>query len=297
MPGTNGRSTRDDVEGKRWDGAPEAGADARIGGQGGGWAGKAGKPAYASGPEADGAPVAGAGNGGAGDSPMRGYDDILGYMDKELARSGAEAGKRRRSLSAKAAVHGLHDLVSALGNIRSANRYAPSTYDPDRGLGRLYAARAEKARADYESNRDRMLTYRANIASALRSDEIAHGKYELDRMRAEARAEADRALANARERAADAKDKYYESLINKNKALEEKYYVDMVYSNEKVRLLKLGFDLEKAEAAARIRADNARAGWYDKQADGKTETETKVGAGGVTRTTTKTTTYGDAGDK
>lgn len=95
---------------------------------------------------------------------LKGYDDMIDYMTRELSRvrpeTPEEQRKRERRERSKRTIAAISDGLSALGNLFFTTQYAPNMFHPGRpGLSETLRKNQERAKAEREANADRYLQY------------------------------------------------------------------------------------------------------------------------------------------
>lgn len=219
------------------------------------------------------------------------YDDIIGDIETELAEMKRKRREEEKIDATVAAINGIGELGSALGNIYATTNYAPSSFNPNSGMSAKFAERAEKAKAQYDRNRETMMNYLWNVKKAKHGESLAREKFDFEKKKAADKAEREQALTNAKVESYNAMTKYREAIANKNDALAKKYEEDVVYLQAKTRYLELGYNLKQAETQARIDANEALADKRRRESGAKTTTTT------TTETTTRHEGDGGSGGK
>ncbi|MBQ9636752.1 MAG: hypothetical protein IJV36_02495 [Prevotella sp.] len=204
-----------------------------------------------------------------------GYDEIISSINKELDDMKKKRREEEKIDAVVAAINGIGDIGSALGNIYAANHYVPSTYDPKNAVSAKYADRAAKARAEYDKNRTAMMNYLHKAQEQKQTFNFNQQKQELAQKKWEAEEERKNALNQAKVESYNAMTKYREAIANKNEAQAKQYEEQVVFLQAKMKYLELGYNLKQAESQARIDAQEALAEQRRREAEGTT-TETTI---------------------
>ena len=234
----------------------------------------------------------------------RGMAEMLELLKKGRANYAPETEderkKRVKRERANAIIAALGDGISAISNMVTSSKGAPSMYEAQNRMLPKWRERYDKAQAARKEREDNYLNYTAKMQELANQNsewkrKIAIDEANQDRLDAElARKQALAAAQAGRIAAQNAKDE-----------------VMTAYYKTKEEYISLGYELDKAESAARVAKDKAIAEKAKKSGNGTsgkkgggskkfggqdyTETTTKdyVDQDGVKRrsTTTKTRTY------
>lgn len=234
----------------------------------------------------------------------RGMAEMLELLKKGRANYAPETEderkKRVKRERANAIIAALGDGISAISNMVTSSKGAPSMYEAQNGMLPKWRERYDKAQAARKEREDNYLNYTAKMQELANQNsewkrKIAIDEANQDRLDAElARKQALAAAQAGRIAAQNAKDE-----------------VMTAYYKTKEEYISLGYELDKAESAARVAKNKALAekakksgngtsgknGGGSKKSGGQdyTETTTKdyVDQDGVKRrsTTTKVRTY------
>lgn len=192
-----------------------------------------------------------------------------------------ERKKREKRERANAIIAALGDGISAISNMVTSSKGAPSMYEAQNGMLPKWRERYDKAKAARKEREDNYLNYTAKMQELANQNsewrrKIAIDESNQDRLDAElARKQALAAAQAGRIAAQNAKDD-----------------VMAAYYKTKEEYISLGYDLDKAESAARVAKDKALA---EKAKRSGTGTSGKKGGGSkgssagkdYTETTTK----------
>lgn len=199
-----------------------------------------------------------------------------------------ERKKRVKRERANAIIAALGDGISAISNMVTSSKGAPSMYEAQNGMLPKWRERYDKAKAARKEREDNYLNYTAKMQELANQNsewkrKIAIDEANQDRLDAElARKQALAAAQAGRIAAQNAKDE-----------------VMTAYYKTKEEYISLGYELDKAESAARVAKNKALAEKANRSGNG---TSGKKGGGSkssagkdYTETTTKdyTDTYGN----
>lgn len=199
-----------------------------------------------------------------------------------------ERKKRVKRERANAIIAALGDGISAISNMVTSSKGAPSMYEAQNGMLPKWRERYDKAKAARKEREDNYLNYTAKMQELANQNsewrrKIAIDEANQDRLDAElARKQALAAAQAGRIAAQNAKDE-----------------VMTAYYKTKEEYISLGYELDKAESAARVAKNKALAEKAKKSGNG---TSGKKGGGSkssagkdYTETTTRdyTDTYGN----
>lgn len=222
----------------------------------------------------------------------RGMAEMLELLKKGRANYAPETEderkKRVKRERANAIIAALGDGISAISNMVTSSKGAPSMYEAQNGMLPKWRERYDKAQAARKEREDNYLNYTAKMQELANQNsewkrKIAIDEANQDRLDAElARKQALAAAQAGRIAAQNAKDE-----------------VMTAYYKTKEEYISLGYELDKAESAARVAKDKAIAEKAKKNGNG---TSGKKGGGSkssagkdYTETTTRdyTDTYGN----
>lgn len=222
----------------------------------------------------------------------RGMAEMLELLKKGRANYAPETEderkKRVKRERANAVIAALGDGISAISNMVTSSKGAPSMYEAQNGMLPKWRERYDKAKAARKEREDNYLNYTAKMQELANQNsewkrKIAIDEANQDRLDAElARKQALAAAQAGRIAAQNAKDE-----------------VMTAYYKTKEEYISLGYELDKAESAARVAKDKAIAEKAKKSGNGKSG---KKGGGSkssdgkdYTETTTRdyTDTYGN----
>lgn len=222
----------------------------------------------------------------------RGMAEMLELLKKGRANYAPETEderkKRVKRERANAIIAALGDGISAISNMVTSSKGAPSMYEAQNGMLPKWRERYDKAQAARKEREDNYLNYTAKMQELANQNsewkrKIAIDEANQDRLDAElARKQALAAAQAGRIAAQNAKDE-----------------VMTAYYKTKEEYISLGYELDKAESAARVAKDKAIAEKAKKSGNG---TSGKKGGGSkssagkdYTETTTRdyTDTYGN----
>lgn len=222
----------------------------------------------------------------------RGMAEMLELLKKGRANYAPETEderkKRVKRERANAVIAALGDGISAISNMVTSSKGAPSMYEAQNGMLPKWRERYDKAKAARKEREDNYLNYTAKMQELANQNsewkrKIAIDEANQDRLDAElARKQALAAAQAGRIAAQNAKDE-----------------VMTAYYKTKEEYISLGYELDKAESAARVAKNKALAEKAKKSGNG---TSGKKGGGSkssagkdYTETTTKdyTDTYGN----
>lgn len=159
-----------------------------------------------------------------------------------------ERKKREKRERANAIIAALGDGISAISNMVTSSKGAPSMYEAQNGMLPKWRERYDKAKAARKEREDNYLNYTAKMQELANQNsewrrKIAIDESNQDRLDAElARKQALAAAQAGRIAAQNAKDD-----------------VMAAYYKTKEEYISLGYDLDKAESAARVAKDKALA--------------------------------------
>lgn len=176
-----------------------------------------------------------------------------------------ERKKREKRERANAIIAALGDGISAISNMVTSSKGAPSMYEAQNGMLPKWRERYDKAKAARKEREDNYLNYTAKMQELANQNsewrrKIAIDESNQDRLDAElARKQALAAAQAGRIAAQNAKDD-----------------VMAAYYKTKEEYISLGYDLDKAESAARVAKDKALA---EKAKRSGTGTSGKKGGG------------------
>lgn len=222
----------------------------------------------------------------------RGMAEMLELLKKGRANYAPETEderkKRVKRERANAIIAALGDGISAISNMVTSSKGAPSMYEAQNGMLPKWRERYDKAKAARKEREDNYLNYTAKMQELANQNsewkrKIAIDEANQDRLDAElARKQALAAAQAGRIAAQNAKDE-----------------VMTAYYKTKEEYISLGYELDKAESAARVAKNKALAEKAKKSGNG---TSGKKGGGSkssagkdYTETTTRdyTDTYGN----
>ena len=222
----------------------------------------------------------------------RGMAEMLELLKKGRANYAPETEderkKRVKRERANAIIAALGDGISAISNMVTSSKGAPSMYEAQNGMLPKWRERYDKAQAARKEREDNYLNYTAKMQELANQNsewkrKIAIDEANQDRLDAElARKQALAAAQAGRIAAQNAKDE-----------------VMTAYYKTKEEYISLGYELDKAESAARVAKNKALAEKAKKSGNG---TSGKKGGGSkssagkdYTETTTRdyTDTYGN----
>ncbi len=222
----------------------------------------------------------------------RGMAEMLELLKKGRAKYAPETEderkKRVKRERANAVIAALGDGISAISNMVTSSKGAPSMYEAQNGMLPKWRERYDKAKAARKEREDNYLNYTAKMQELANQNsewkrKIAIDEANQDRLDAElARKQALAAAQAGRIAAQNAKDE-----------------VMTAYYKTKEEYISLGYELDKAESAARVAKDKAIAEKAKKSGNGKSGKKgggSKSSAGkDYTETTTRdyTDTYGN----
>ena len=176
-----------------------------------------------------------------------------------------ERKKRVKRERANAIIAALGDGISAISNMVTSSKGAPSMYEAQNGMLPKWRERYDKAKAARKEREDNYLNYTAKMQELANQNsewrrKIAIDEANQDRLDAElARKQALAAAQAGRIAAQNAKDE-----------------VMTAYYKTKEEYISLGYDLDKAESAARVAKDKA---YTEKAKRSGTGTSGKKGGG------------------
>lgn len=222
----------------------------------------------------------------------RGMAEMLELLKNGRAKYAPETEderkKRVKRERANAVIAALGDGISAISNMVTSSKGAPSMYEAQNGMLPKWRERYDKAKAARKEREDNYLNYTAKMQELANQNsewkrKIAIDEANQDRLDAElARKQALAAAQAGRIAAQNAKDE-----------------VMTAYYKTKEEYISLGYELDKAESAARVAKDKAIAEKAKKSGNGKSGKKgggSKSSAGkDYTETTTRdyTDTYGN----
>lgn len=169
-----------------------------------------------------------------------------------------ERKKRVKRERANAIIAALGDGISAISNMVTSSKGAPSMYEAQNGMLPKWRERYDKAQAARKEREDNYLNYTAKMQELANQNsewkrKIAIDEANQDRLDAElARKQALAAAQAGRIAAQNAKDE-----------------VMTAYYKTKEEYISLGYELDKAESAARVAKDKAIAEKAKKSGNGK----------------------------
>ena len=214
----------------------------------------------------------------------RGMAEMLELLKKGRANYAPETEderkKRVKRERANAIIAALGDCISAISNMVTSSKGAPSMYEAQNGMLPKWRERYDKAKAARKEREDNYLNYTAKMQELANQNsewkrKIAIDEANQDRLDAElARKQALAAAQAGRIAAQNAKDE-----------------VMTAYYKTKEEYISLGYELDKAESAARVAKDKAIAEKAKKSGNGtsgkKGGGSKKSGGQDYTETTTK----------
>lgn len=192
----------------------------------------------------------------------RGMAEMLELLKKGRANYAPETEderkKRVKRERANAIIAALGDGISAISNMVTSSKGAPSMYEAQNGMLPKWRERYDKAQAARKEREDNYLNYTAKMQELANQNsewkrKIAIDEANQDRLDAElARKQALAAAQAGRIAAQNAKDE-----------------VMTAYYKTKEEYISLGYELDKAESAARVAKDKAIAEKAKKSGNGK----------------------------
>lgn len=192
----------------------------------------------------------------------RGMTEMLELLKKGRANYAPETEderkKRVKRERANAIIAALGDGISAISNMVTSSKGAPSMYEAQNGMLPKWRERYDKAKAARKEREDNYLNYTAKMQELANQNsewkrKIAIDEANQDRLDAElARKQALAAAQAGRIAAQNAKDE-----------------VMTAYYKTKEEYISLGYELDKAESAARVAKDKAIAEKAKKSGNGK----------------------------
>lgn len=214
----------------------------------------------------------------------RGMTEMLELLKKGRANYAPETEderkKRVKRERANAIIAALGDGISAISNMVTSSKGAPSMYETQNGMLPKWRERYDKAKAARKEREDNYLNYTAKMQELANQNsewkrKIAIDEANQDRLDAElARKQALAAAQAGRIAAQNAKDE-----------------VMTAYYKTKEEYISLGYELDKAESAARVAKDKAIAEKANRSGNGtsgkKGGGSKKSGGQDYTETTTK----------
>ena len=214
----------------------------------------------------------------------RGMAEMLELLKKGRANYAPETEderkKRVKRERANAIIAALGDGISAISNMVTSSKGAPSMYEAQNGMLPKWRERYDKAQAARKEREDNYLNYTAKMQELANQNsewkrKIAIDEANQDRLDAElARKQALAAAQAGRIAAQNAKDE-----------------VMTAYYKTKEEYISLGYELDKAESAARVAKNKALAEKAKKSGNGtsgkKGGGSKKSGGQDYTETTTK----------
>lgn len=214
----------------------------------------------------------------------RGMAEMLELLKKGRANYAPETEderkKRVKRERANAIIAALGDGISAISNMVTSSKGAPSMYETQNGMLPKWRERYDKAKAARKEREDNYLNYTAKMQELANQNsewkrKIAIDEANQDRLDAElARKQALAAAQAGRIAAQNAKDE-----------------VMTAYYKTKEEYISLGYELDKAESAARVAKDKAIAEKANRSGNGtsgkKGGGSKKSGGQDYTETTTK----------
>lgn len=188
-------------------------------------------------------------------STFGGYGDVNDFIDervkyyKSLQESEEERAKREKREKRGMILASLGD---ALGSFHNAYAYAKGEKPMELpSLTERMKARYEKAKAKRDENSDKVFSYlmqREKLMDEKHTRDLQDKNYALNLMK-EQRYDSDQKNKNA---LSEARIGYYNAQSDKNETLKDFY-------KAKINYLEMGYDLDRAEAMARIDASRASA--------------------------------------
>ena len=188
-------------------------------------------------------------------STFGGYGDVNDFIDervkyyKSLQESEEERAKREKREKRGMILASLGD---ALGSFHNAYAYAKGEKPMELpSLTERMKARYEKAKAKRDENSDKVFSYlmqREKLMDEKHTRDLQDKNYALNLMK-EQRYDRDQKNKNA---LSEARIGYYNAQADKNETLKDFY-------KAKINYLEMGYDLDRAEAMARIDASRASA--------------------------------------